>query len=86
MTVLAETADNLRAFLIGHMSAQELEGWIISALDDDSFLASRDERSSLEEIRLLLLEYGENMRSIDDARIKVASLLGESMPHATKAS
>ena len=67
MTVLlrSETESALGDFLEGSVSAQDLEGWLISYLDDE---AAESEREALWEMRLLLLEYGERIRPLDDAK------------------
>jgi hypothetical protein len=74
MTLLIETETEVktRAFLAEESTPEEFEQWIISAIDD---VASVDERNALWEIRLLLTEYGERLRPIDDARNRAAEFL-----------
>jgi hypothetical protein len=76
MTALIETETEAqtRAFLSGQMTPEEFETWIISAIDD---VAVVTEREALWEIRLLLTEYGESLRPVEDALRRSAELLRE---------
>jgi hypothetical protein len=64
----------LLEFLGGIVSPQDLEGWLISYLDDE---VADSERDALWEMRLLLVEYGEGIRPVDDARACARRLLSE---------
>jgi hypothetical protein len=73
MTALrSETEAALRGFLAGKTSPQEFEAWVVSACDDSP---SDEEQSGLWELRLLLVEHGEGMRPLGDAKAKAAELL-----------
>lgn len=73
MTVLlgAETQSAVRDFLLGVLSPGDFERWIIAAEDD----LPETERTQLWEIRLLLTEYAEKLRPLEDARERAASML-----------
>src|SRR5689334_21656916 len=74
MAVLIDTENEVRAFLRDKSSAEDFETWVISILED----VSGEERDALLELRLLLTEYGENLRSIDDVKSRAAQLLSDS--------
>ena len=83
----ADTADTVSRYLAAHFPATgarapklvpgetrvEFEEWVVSILDDDSL--SEEERDALWEIRLLLIEAGEGLRPIEDARERAGQLL-----------
>ena len=68
-----DTEVALRRFVIGEMPASDLEAWIVSAMDE----LPEGEQPALWQIRLLLTEHGEGLRSIDEARERAGKLLLE---------
>lgn len=70
----SETESALADFLEGSLSPQDLEGWLISYLDDD---VSEPESGALWEMRLLLVEYGEGLRPLEEAKELARQLLSE---------
>ena len=75
MTLQQETARELKSFLDGEQSAEALEAWIIAVEEEGDF--SDDEAEVLLELRLMLLEAGEGLRQLDDAKAVAAQLLAE---------
>ena len=73
MTILMETETEgvIWDFLGGKTSPSEFEAWIISAVDGLSIV----EQTALWEVRLLLIEYGEGMRTIEEVKRRAADLL-----------
>jgi hypothetical protein len=53
------------------MPAEELEAWIVSAVEDEA----NDVQAALWELRLLLTEEGEGIRPLADAKQRARSLL-----------
>lgn len=74
MTVQTESVHELRSFLSGTSSSQELEAWL-AGLDYDEL--SDKEREDFGVLRLLLIEYGEGLRPLDEARDEARRLLAE---------
>jgi hypothetical protein len=76
MTALlrSETQSAVSAFLRGETSPKEFEVWIISRIDE----LPADEQAPLWHLRLLLIEYGEDLRPIDEAREYAEQLLADS--------
>ena len=72
--VRSEIEAVLSRFLSGAMSPQDFEVWIIGALDDPLMA---DEQDALWDIRLLLTEYGESLRPLDDALAQARAMLSE---------
>ncbi len=70
--LISDTEEEVRAFLAEKSSPQDFEAWIISVLDE-----AGDEREALWELRLLLTEYGEKLRPLDDARNRALQLLSD---------
>ena len=68
-----DTTLSLRQFLSGEFSLSDFEQWITSAVDDDSLLDA--ERRALRGVRLVLIEFGEGLRPLDEVRGEAASLL-----------
>jgi hypothetical protein len=66
-----EAEHALRDFLSGHATPEEFEAWIISAIDD----LSTTEQEALWSLRLLLVEAGEGLRTIYEARAEAQRLL-----------
>jgi hypothetical protein len=78
MTMQHETAKVLSDFVDGRMSAEELEEWIVSISEDDEFLHERDDLTNL---RLLLLESGDGLRTSEAARQAASAFL--KVPHGS---
>ena len=76
MTLSEDSVRTIQGFVCGDLPAEDFYGWVISASDDDELPAS--EREALEGLRLLLLEYGEGLRPLDEARAEAKSLLASS--------
>ena len=83
MIIQQETIRQLVAFIDGKVSPQDLEQWIVSIDQDESF--SRPEQESLMELRLLLLETGEGIRPLDTAKRAAGTILRESGKFQTSA-
>ena len=81
MLFSAETLDQLRGFLYGRVDFSDFCAWVISAIDDSDLPDA--ERTALAELRLLLLEYDESLRSIEDARTWITDLLAKAPSPAT---
>ena len=75
MTVLlrSETESAVRDFLRGETSPKEFEVWIISCIDD----LPAAEQAPLWHLRLLLIEYGEDLRPLEEAKEFAEQLLAE---------
>ena len=71
-----ETEHAVRDFLLGVTSPADFETWIISAVDE----LSPDEQEAMWAMRLLLLEAGEGLRPIEEARDEARRLLPEDRP------
>ena len=71
-----ETEDALKDFLLGITSAQDFETWIISAVDE----LTPHEQEAMWLMRLLLVEAGEGLRPLDEAREEARRLLDEDRP------
>lgn len=69
--------NQLVRFLTQDSDLREFAEWITSAVDDDSLIAA--DVNALEGIRLLLTEYGEELRSLDELKAALALVLGESI-------
>lgn len=65
MTVRQETEEMLISFLEGRIRPVDLEAWIASIEEDESF--SVDERDDLTKLRLLVQEAGEKIRPRSEA-------------------
>ena len=70
--VATETETKTREFLAGVCTAEDFEAWIVSVVDG---ITVQSERDALWEIRLLLTEYGEGLRPIEDAQARGTQLL-----------
>jgi hypothetical protein len=74
MVVLrSETESSLHDFLKGNISPEDFEGWLISYLDE----VPGAERDALWEMRLLLVEFGEGLRPLEDAKDHARLLLAD---------
>lgn len=67
------TAQTLQCFVVGDMSVEEFEAWLVGVQDDESLLS--DERAELATLRLLALEAGEDLRTETDVRFAAAAIL-----------
>ena len=75
MTVLlrSETEAAIRSFLLGVTSPKEFEAWIISGIDD----LPATEQAPLWDLRLLLVEYSEGLRALEEAKQRARELVAE---------
>jgi hypothetical protein len=75
MTALlrSEAKAVFRDFLGGKITPKEFEVWIISCIDE----LPATEQAPLWDMRLLLIEYGEGLRSLEEAKERAEELLAE---------
>ena len=73
MVLRSSTIDALRRFLDEEVDLPSFEEWLTDAVYDDPLFIG--EQQILEELRLLLIEYGEGLRPIDDLYAAMASRL-----------
>ncbi len=66
-----ETETILRGFLDGKLTPAELEAWIVAVVEDEP----EPVRQALWELRLLLTEAGEGLRSPNEAKERAARLI-----------
>ncbi len=76
MMLNMEIAAMLQQFVIGDIGPGPLGEWIASVDDDDALLES--DRFVLDKLRLMLIEYGEGLRPINDALAAAIAALEES--------
>jgi hypothetical protein len=69
----SETESALEDFLKGVSSPQDFEGWIISCIDE----FPEAEQAPFWELRLLLTEYGEGLRPLQEAKTRARQLLAD---------
>ena len=74
MRLTSSTIDALRRFLDGELDLPSFEAWLTEAVyDSDSRFIG--EQQVLEGLRLLLIEYGENLRPLSDLYSEIESNL-----------
>lgn len=73
MILGSETASKLQQFLIGAVEPEELGAWISSFEESEMLLDS--DQSTLDELQLLLVEYGEELRPLSEVRGAAAAAL-----------
>ena len=71
--VHSEAKSAVRDFVSGTTTPSEFEIWLISNLDD----LTNAERDALWHVRLLLVEYDEGLRPLDEAVARARELLTE---------
>ena len=76
MIQFIETIRQLQLFLQGDLSPQEFSEWISSAEGDTD--RPEREQSRLGLLRLLLIEYGEGIRDLNDVERAASEMLTES--------
>ena len=76
MILTQESTRKLQEFLEGDLAPGAFGEWITSAEGDDQLIDF--ERDALGQLRLLLLEYSEDLRPLEEVRVVAASLLIES--------
>ncbi len=65
--------NELFRFLTQRADLREFAEWLISAVDDDSMTTA--DIDALEGLRLVLTEYGEDLRSLDELKGAAAALV-----------
>ncbi len=80
MKLSNETVKALQGFLCNATTLEDFYGWVIAASDDEDM--PDVDRQALDGLHLLLLEYGEGQRPLDDARAEAKALLASAGPVA----
>ena len=76
MKLSSETVRVVQGFLCNDTSTDDFYAWAVSAEEDNSL--PQAERDAIAGLRLLLLEFGEGLRPIDEVRAEATSLLASS--------